>query len=152
LTQIKTVARIEDLIVPVLEANQVELVDLEYRKQDGEQIIRIYIDSPAGVDLDLCGRCTMLVRDSIDACQDISYDRIEVSSPGLDRVIKKEQDFIRFKEHRVKVKTRQVLNGSKNFIGILKATTSEYLNLEADGQLISLPREAVTMVRLHPDF
>lgn len=148
----KVISLLENLLAPAFEACQVELVDLEYRKENRQQILRVFIDSPDGVDLDLCARCTRIVKNIVEAREDIEYDHIEVSSPGLDRVVKKERDFIRFQGQKVKVRTKETINGSKNFTGVLKDTSSEYLNLEVDGQLISLPRQMITVVRLYPEF
>lgn len=149
----KAVSMLEELLVPELGKIQVEVVDLEYRKENHEQILRVFIDSPDGVDLDLCSRCTRMIRNIVDDRDDIAYDHIEVSSPGLNRVIKKERDFARFAGHRVKVRTNEAFDNCKNFTGILRDTNSEYLNIEVDEkQVISLPRASITIVRLYPEY
>ncbi|HEX3011491.1 MAG TPA: ribosome maturation factor RimP [Syntrophomonadaceae bacterium] len=148
----KVVSMLEEWLEPELEKIQVELVDLEYRRENHEQILRVFIDSPAGVDLELCAKCTRIIKSVIDNRDDIIYDHIEVSSPGLNRVIKKEKDLARFQGQRVKVRTSEALNDCKNFTGILKDFNSEYLNIEVDEQAISLPRTSVTLVRLYPEF
>lgn len=149
----KAVSMLEELLAPELEKIQVEIVDLEYHRENREQMLRVFIDSPDGVDLDLCSRCTRIIKNIIDDREDIAYDQIEISSPGLNRVIKKERDFARFAGHRVKVRTSEAFDNCKNFTGILKDTNSEYLNIEVDDQqVISLPRDSITIVRLYPEY
>lgn len=143
---------LEDLLTPAFETIKVEMVDLEYRKENHQQMLRVFIDCPDGVNLDLCAKCTRIIKSILDTREDIEYDHIEVSSPGLDRVIKKERDFLRFEGQRVKVRTRESFNNCKNFTGILKDTNSEYLNIEVDEQIVSLPRVSITAVRLYPEF
>jgi ribosome maturation factor RimP len=149
----KAVSILEELLAPELEIIQVEIVDLEYRKENREQMLRVFIDSPDGVDLELCSKCTRIIKNVIDDREDIMYDHIEVSSPGLNRVIKKERDFARFAGQRVKIRTSEAFDNCKNFTGILKDTNSEYLNIETeDQQAISLPRASITIVRLCPEY
>jgi ribosome maturation factor RimP len=102
----KVIAKIESLITEKLEENGVELVDLQYTKDHGDQFIRIFIDTENGVDLQLCATVTRMVREIIDSQDDIFYDHIEVSSPGIDRIIKKDKDYNRFIGHRIKIKTK----------------------------------------------
>lgn len=149
----QAVSMLEGIIAPELEKIQVEIVDLEYHKENHEQMLRVFIDSPDGVDLDLCSRCTRIIKSVIDDRDDIPYDHMEVSSPGLNRIIKKESDFIRFTGHRVKVRTSKALDNSKNFTGILKGFDSEYLNIETeDKKMVSLPRADITVIRLYPEY
>jgi ribosome maturation factor RimP len=148
----KAVSLLEDLLTPALEKIKVEIVDLEYRRENHDQMLRVFIDSDQGVDLELCARCTRIIKDIIDSRDDLTYDHIEVSSPGLNRVIKKDKDFHRFQGQRIKVKTGESFDNCKNFTGILQETDSEYLKLETDGQTISLPRSSITAVRLYPEF
>ena len=73
----------------------IELHEVEYRRESEGQILRIFIDKDSGVDLDTCAKASRAVKSIIDE-KDLYYDHMEVSSPGLDRVLKKERDFIRF--------------------------------------------------------
>lgn len=148
----KTAVKIESLINGKLEENGVELVDLQYTKDHGDQFIRIFIDSQNGVDLQLCTRVTKMVKEIIDSQEDIFYDHIEVSSPGIDRIIKKDKDFNRFIGHRIKIKTKELINNQKTFTGILKAVTDENIKIEIEGQDILISRDIITVVRLYPDI
>lgn len=148
----KTAVQIESLINGKLEENGVELVDLQYTKDHGDQFIRIFIDSQNGVDLQLCTRVTKMVKEIIDSQEDIFYDHIEVSSPGIDRIIKKDKDFNRFIGHRIKIKTKELINNQKTFTGILKAVTDENIKIEIESQDILISRDIITVVRLYPDI
>ena len=93
-----------------------ELVDLEIsgRKQ---KLLRVFIDKPEGVNIDDC----VLVSDHLGQLlsgEGIEYDRLEVSSPGMDRPLKKEADFIRFSGEKAQVKLRVPVGGQRNFVGI----------------------------------
>lgn len=143
--------RIENLITSILAAIDIELLEVEYRKEHGDQMLRIFIDHEQGVDLDVCTRATRAVQDIIDQ-EDIAYDHLEMSSPGLNRLLKKEKDFARFQGERIKVKTLQPLDGQKNFSGRLGSVDEKVLNLEIDEQTRAIPREIISIVRLDPEI
>ncbi len=146
-----TAQQVEAMITPILAAIGIELVEVEYRKEHGEQMLRIYIDREEGVDLSTCTQATRAVQDTIDEAN-IAYDHLEMSSPGLNRLLNKELDFIRFQGERVKVRTRQALAGQKNFSGRLGQVDQAHLNLEMDGQIQSIPRDIISIVRLDPEI
>jgi ribosome maturation factor RimP len=148
----KIITKIENLITDKLEDNGVELVDLQYTKDHGDQFIRIFIDTDNGVDLELCAMVTRIVREIIDAHDDIFYDHIEVSSPGIDRILKKDKDFNRFIGHKIKLKTKEFINNQKNFIGILKAVSNDNVIIEIENQDMLISRNIITVVRLYPDI
>ena len=143
--------RIENLISPVLEEIGIELLEVEYRKEHGEQMLRIYIDREEGVDLSTCTLATKATQDLIDQ-ENIEYDHLEVSSPGFNRLLKKDKDFIKFQGERVKVRTYSPLAGQKNFQGLLKTVDEQVLNLEIEGELKPIPREMISIVRLDPEI
>src|SRR5512135_2136984 len=92
-----------------------ELVDLEVT---GRGMVRVFLDKPAGITLDDCESVSnQLTR--LFAVEGVAFDRLEVSSPGLDRPLKKEADFIRFHGQKANLKLRVPLAGRKNFIGVL---------------------------------
>lgn len=146
-----TVQEIEALIEPVLNDINMELVDIQYRKENKEQILRIFIDTPQGVDIDACTRATRAVKDIIDE-KDIFYDHLEVSSPGLDRVIKKDKKPERFVGKKVKIKMKKDYEPFKNITGILQGVNGEKIELLVDGQLVEIPWEMTSTVRLYPDI
>jgi ribosome maturation factor RimP len=83
---------------------------------------------------------------------DIDYDRLEVSSPGLDRVLRKEADFVRFTGERVQVKLRVPMENRKNFIGILRGFANAELAIEVDGVMHNVALSNVDKARLSPQF
>ncbi|MBP1762027.1 MAG: Bacterial ribosome maturation protein RimP [Firmicutes bacterium] len=147
----EVVKHIEDLIAPILEEIGIELLEIEYRKEHGDQMLRIFIDREEGVDLNTCTQATRAVQDMIGQ-ENIEYDHLEMSSPGFNRLLKKEKDFIRFQGERIKVRTLQPLEGQKNFLGRLGDVNQKVLHLEIDGQKITIPRDIISIVRLDPEI
>jgi len=143
--------RIETLISDKLQEIDIEVLEVEYKKEHGDQMLRIYIDRDEGVDLNVCTLATRAIQDMIDE-ENISYDHLEVSSPGLNRLIKKDQDFIKFQGERIKLKTFEALEGQKNFAGILLGVDEKVLNIEIDGNSRAIPREKISIVRLDPEI
>lgn len=143
---------VRSAIADKLAENGIELYELEYRREQNGQILRIYIDTPSGVDTDTCVLATRAVKEFIDTLDALDYDYLEVSSPGIDRILKQDRDLLRFKGEQVLVKTSQPVVGRKKLIGKLIAADPSTLIIEIEGQSISLNRELITMVRLHPDI
>lgn len=144
--------QVQSAIAEKLEQNGIELYDLEYRREQNGWVLRIYIDSPDGVDTDTCVLATRAVKDFIDTVEELDYDYLEVSSPGIDRVLKKESDLLRSLGARVMIKTSLPVDGRKKFIGKLNAVEPNALTIEIEGQPLFLNRELITIVRLHPDI
>ncbi len=117
--------QIEKIILPVAEKENVEIVDIEYVSESGQKILRIYIDHPNGVNLDLCTKMSHLFGTEIDKNDPITEHYVlEISSPGIDRILKKEKDFLRFKGFNVKVTTLAAINNQKHFKGTLVAVAN----------------------------
>ncbi|HHW61256.1 MAG TPA: ribosome maturation factor RimP [Syntrophomonadaceae bacterium] len=144
---------IERQIQVELEKVGIEVLEVEYRKEHGDLMLRVYIDTESGVTLDTCSRATGIIKEIIGQNEQISYDHLEVSSPGIDRKLVKDRDFERFKGERVKVKLLQALDGQKVWVGQLAERNQDNLVLLGDkGTVIHLPRELISFVRLHPDL
>jgi len=129
----------------------VELVDIEYRREKGGQMLRIYIDSEDGVDLDLCSRATRAIKPFLDNSE-FYYDHLELSSPGWDRIIKKDKDFERFSGSMVKVKMRKEFAGPSKIIGVLMGADNEQITVKLEEEVLKLPRNLVSTIRLHPQY
>ncbi|HOB11788.1 MAG TPA: ribosome maturation factor RimP [Syntrophomonadaceae bacterium] len=130
---------------------QAELVEVEYRRENGDQYLRIFIDRETGVDLDLCSRVSRTVKDIIDAAG-IEYDHLEVSSPGLDRKLIHDRDFVRFNGQPVKVKLAKRFNGPRQVVGVLIGHNELTLTVKNEEGVFELPRSEITVVRLHPEL
>jgi ribosome maturation factor RimP len=124
-----------------------ELVDVE-RSSRGK-MLRVFIDKPDGITVDDCGVVSNHLSRLL-AVENIDYDRLEVSSPGLDRPLKKASDFIRFAGESVKLRLRVALQGQRNFVGILREVNDGVLKLEVDGKMLDLDLNNLEKVRLVP--
>ncbi|MBI5659818.1 MAG: ribosome maturation factor RimP [Nitrosomonadales bacterium] len=125
-----------------------ELVDLEL---SGRGLMRVLMDKPSGITLEDCERASnQLTR--LFAVEGVNFDRLEVSSPGLDRPLKKEADFVRFCGERAQIKLRVPLAGRKNFTGILGEVQDGVLRLEVDGSQVLIELSGLDKARLAPVF
>lgn len=125
-----------------------ELVDLEI---SGRGLFRVFIDKPEGIALDDCELVSnQLTR--LFTVEGVNYERLEVSSPGLDRVLKKEADFIRFCGEKANIKLRMPLEGRKNFVGVLGGLQDGILQLEVDGKQVAIELSNVDKARLVPTY
>jgi ribosome maturation factor RimP len=141
---------IEDLTRPILERNGMELVDVTYRLESGRWVLRVFIDKPGGVNLDDCAFISHQIEDLIEV-DDVIPQRyfLEVSSPGLDRVLKKEADFQRFCGEKASVKTREALAGRRNFKGRILRCEQGVLEMEdTEGARFEFSLDEIEKARL----
>ncbi len=125
------------------------LVDVE-RSNHGK-LLRVFIDKSDGVTVDDCALVSNhLIR--LFQVEGIGYDRLEVSSPGLDRPLRQVKDFQRFEGEKASVRMNMALNGQRNFVGILRGADSDKLRMEIDGTLVSLDIADIRKARLVPEF
>lgn len=136
---------IEELIQPVLGQHGLELVDLEWRPRRPRSVLRVFVDKPGGVGIGECERVSREVGDVLDVAGVIeeSYD-LEISSPGLDRVLRTEREYRWARGKRV----RCWLSDGREVRGRLADVAPERLVLESEGQQVELPRTDVTKARL----
>jgi ribosome maturation factor RimP len=113
---------------------EVELIALE---QPAGETLRLYIDRPGGVDLALCEAVTGELRDLLERYS------LEVSSPGIDRPLTKPEHFRRFLGRRVKVRTREAIEGRRNFTGTLTEADDESVMVATDGDPVRIPLEGI---------
>ena len=124
-----------------------ELVELERSTQGG--LLRVFIDKTDGINVDDCA----LVSNHLGrllAVENVGYDRLEVSSPGLDRPLRTAKDFARFSGQKARLKLRVPVAGQRNFVGVLCNTEAGKVGLEIDGQLLSLDLGNIDKARLVP--
>lgn len=145
----KIVEQARDLIEPLCESEGVELVHLEYQREAGGRILRLFIDRPGGVTLDDCVRISRQSSDLLDVyLENTGPYRLEVSSPGPNRPLGKRLDFDRFKGSRVKIRTAQSVEGQKNFKGVLMGISEEMVKLSIDGKTAYIPYQEIITARL----
>jgi ribosome maturation factor RimP len=117
----------------------------------GRGLLRIFIDKPEGINIDDCVAVSNhLTR--LFAVENVAYDRLEVSSPGLDRPLTKAADFSRFAGQMVNVKLRVPMDNRKKFSGRLLGLEENKVSLDVDGTVILLDWNNLDSVRLKPEF
>lgn len=147
------VEQVLDLTEPILDGIGFELVDVEYLMERGRWVLRLYIDTEKGVTLDDCARVSREMGDVMDVHDVIPHRYVlEVSSPGLNRPLRKERDFARVVGKRVKVRTTVPIQGRRNFTGLLIAFRDGTLLIETNGQEVTLSRSDVEKANLIYDF
>jgi ribosome maturation factor RimP len=124
-----------------------ELVDFE-RSGKGK-LLRVFIDKPDGIDVEDCARVSNHLSRVLPV-EGINYERLEVSSPGLDRALKKEQDFVKYAGRKARIKTRVPVQGQRNFVGVLRETRGGRVELDVDGKTVSLDLANLDRARLVP--
>ena len=144
----------EQLLLPIIEKNSFELVDVEYVKEAGNWYLRAYIDKPGGITVDDCEIVNRELGDLLDRDDFIDDSYIlEVSSPGLGRALKKERDFVRSKGEEVEIRTYRMVEKQKEFRGLLKAWDKDTVTIEQeDGQERVFDRDNIALIRLAFDF
>ena len=144
----KVEAQVESLMAEILAGTDYELVDVEYVKER-DWYLRIFADKPGGLDLDDCQALSEKLGARLDEADIIGGKYIlEVSSPGIDRILKKDKDFVREAGKLVDVTLYAPLDGKKLFVGELEGRDEKFLRLKER----TLPRELVAQVRLHIEF
>ena len=140
-----------ELLQPVVVNLGYELWELEYAARSGGGLLRLYIDSPQGITLEDCERVSRAVSAVMDEDDPIAgHYTLEVSSPGLDRVLRTAEHFARFNGERVKVETTTPVNGRKRFAGRLTEVSEGQIALEVDGGLVRLPIDGIHKARVAP--
>lgn len=127
-----------------------EMVDLEVSNRG--KLLRLFIDKPGGVNIEDCALVSEQVSHLLAVEHDVDYDRLEVSSPGLDRVLKKERDFARFAGSKITLKVRVPVEGRKSFTGILHGIDAGVVAVECDGAVQRIALVNIDKARLVPEF
>lgn len=140
---------VTDLVEPTLKGSDIELVDVEYKKTGKTWSLRVFIDKNQGVTVNDCQRLSREIEDLI-AIHELIADHyvLEVSSPGLDRPLKKETDFIRNKGKQVLVKTYLPINNSKTNTGTIKDFSNDTLFLENEKKTFEISLSNIAQAKL----
>jgi len=144
----------EKLILPVLEKNQFELIDVEYVKEGSSWYLRAYIDKEGGITVDDCETVAREMNEILDREDYVEGAYVfEVSSPGLTRPLKKEKDYVRNMGKKVEVRTYRTRNHTKEFTGILKAYDADRVTIEdEDGEDIVFEKADIALIRQAFEF
>ena len=143
-------SKTETLIQPLIDANHFELVDVEWVKEGANWYLRVFIDNEGGITVDDCELVSRAFEEILDKEDYISENYIfEVSSPGLDRPLKKEKDFARSIGKDVEIKLYKALNKEKEFVGVLTAYDPETITITLDDEsTMVFNRSDVALIRL----
>lgn len=146
-------SKTEELVTPLIEQNNFELVDIEYVKEGSNWYLRVYIDKPGGINVDDCELISRALSDKLDE-EDFIDDAyvLEVSSPGLGRPLKKDKDFERSLGEDVEIKLYRMKDGTKDYRGFLKSYNKEEIVIEDNDEEITFKRSEIALVRLALDF
>ncbi|MEX1314181.1 MAG: ribosome maturation factor RimP [Desulfotignum sp.] len=126
-----------------------ELVHVETVTWNRQTIIRIYADKPGGINLDECADISRQLGDLLDVqLPDMGSYRLEISSPGPHRPLKKKQDFHRFKGSLIKIETKTSIQGRKRFTGILEQVQEDAVVIEVDGERVEIPDQQIDKANL----
>ena len=145
---------IEELVKQIIDTNNFELVDVEYVKEAGEYYLRIFVDKEGGISLNECevvSRALSEILDVKDPIKDNYY--LEVSSPGLDRPLKKDKDFVRYQGRDVEIKLYKPLNGSKQLEGeLIGLTEDKNIKVIIDNEEVEFNKKDIALIRLAIKF
>jgi ribosome maturation factor RimP len=144
----------EAILLPILKKNGFDLWDVEYVKEGGTWYLRAYIDKPGGIMVDDCEAVSRELSDILDE-KDFIDDAyiLEVSSPGLGRPLKKERDYEKSLGKEVEIRTYRMLEGKKEFRGILKEYDKNTVTIETDNaRMQTFEKKEIALIRLAFDF
>ena len=141
---------LENVIEPVVTGMGYELVGVQ--ASNGGRFLRLFIDKPTGINVDDCAAVSRQLSRVLEV-ENIDYDRLEVSSPGLDRPLRKPADYERFAGQKAEVRMRTAdATGRRKFVGRLKGAAQGRVEMEVDGQSVALALDDVERAKLVPDL
>lgn len=152
-------SKIEELVTPILQELNLELVDIEYVKEGRDWFLRVYIDTPAGgIDIEQCAQVSEKLSEKLDVVDPIKENYfLEVSSPGAERPLKKDADFLKAVGKYVYIKTYEPVNGAKEFEGTLLSYSEDEgalieVRVKTRRVKIQIDKEKIALARLAIDF
>ncbi len=145
--------KIKEIIeIPILKRN-IELVDLEWRRERRGWVLRIFIDKPGGVTIEDCAKISGVVGEILDRENIIHHSYVlEVSSPGIERPLVKKEDYERFRGEKAKITLKTPVSGRKNFTGIIIGIKEDLVQMEVEGRIWEFPLENIKKANLQPEI
>ena len=145
--------QLQEMLEPVAKSMGFELWGIEYISQGKDSILRIYIDGENGVSVDDCATMSHQASGILDVEDTIAgMYTLEVSSPGLDRMLFKLEQYIAYVGHTVKIKLRLPFDGRRNFKGLLKGVEGDEVVLEVDNEEYLLPMDYIDKAQIEPQY
>jgi len=153
----KVIETTKELVHPILEKRDLELVDIEYVKEGKNWFLRLYIDKPGGIDIVECGEVSEQLSEKLDEADPIKEPYyLEVSSPGVERPLKTKTDFENSLNKNMYIKLYEPIAGEKEYEGNLKEFTNDVLTLEykvkTRRKLVEIPYDKIAKARLSVMF
>ncbi len=143
---------VSGVVESIIESTELELVDVEY-VHEREWYLRVFLDKAGGIDLDDCQMVSEQLSQVLDEKDPIKENYLlEVSSPGLDRVLKKDKDFVRYHGRDVDIQLFKPIDDKKQYTGALQGFSEEAITIQVQEETISIERAAIAQIRLHLDF
>ena len=143
-------AGLESKIEPAVAGMGFELVDVQM--SGGGKLLRVFIDKPGGITVDDCADVSRQLARVLPV-EGVDYDRLEVSSPGLDRPLRKQADFARFAGQKADVRMRVPdATGRRRFVGVLQGAEAGSVNMDVEGHSVVLKLDEVEKARLVPEL
>lgn len=144
--------KVEDIVYelakPIIDRNNFELVEIEYKKEGPDWYLRVYIDKEGGITIDDCQSVSEELSDLLDDADPIEQSYIfEVSSPGIDRPIKTDRDYEKNDGKPIEIKLFSPMNGKKVLEGILKGHTADEVEIESDGKVLRIDRSSIALIK-----
>lgn len=150
----KTEKLIYDMSTPIAGGFGFEVYDVEFVKEGGNRFLRIFLDKPGGISIDECETFSRALSDELDKSDPISQNYyLEVSSPGIERRIRRRAHFELNKGETVDVRLYKAVNGSKTLTGeLLGIDEEDNVSLDIDGENIKIPYKQASAINVHFDF
>jgi ribosome maturation factor RimP len=146
-------ATVTDLLQPIFKESEVELVEVTYTKEGNEWYLRVFIDKPGGVDIEDCQNISRIIDPLLDEKDPVPHHyTLEVSSPGLERPLKKPDDYERFRDRLANITTYVPIEGKKNFKGYLSGMRDNNVVLKVKSSELLIPFEQIAGARLEAEF
>lgn len=151
--QERIIKKIEEIVTPVVQEMNLSLVDIEYMQDGGYWYVRIYVENLNGeITLEECATISNKIDEDVDRLIDQRFF-LEVSSPGIERPLKKIEDFIRFKGEKIKVSLKHKLEDKKNFEGVLTECKDNRIYLEVEeGEIVEIPFSEIRKANIVYEF
>ena len=150
-----TIARIWELAVPLAKMEGMEIIDIELRHEGsrGGRVLRLYLDREGGPNMDDLSRVSRELSDALDVREIVegAYT-LEVSSPGINRPLKRPEHFARFVGKKVRVRTREMINGRRSFAGQLLEVSADKISLNQDGRPCEIPFSVIEKSNYEHDW
>lgn len=145
---------VEELVSPIIESEQIELADIEFKKEGPHKYLRVYIDKPEGISLDDCQKVSEYLSEKLDEIDPIEENYfLEVSSPGLDRPLKKQEDYHKFTGREVEIKLYEPIDNKKLIEAELLGLEDSLVKVKFEnGDILEIPLEKIALTRLAVKF